>query len=479
MNLINLMTLGLPVSNENKSLSDQSCECEDHLDVEGEGFQNIESSSESEETHNSCILREGRYEGKFVSPNVVNLSKRNLSDAEISLLSKGLKFVPTPTSLNKAKIKEELEVFGRKLRLKWFFRNDDREFISNPFQKKSKFNPKRNDASIELYLSRLEEQILNIDTNINYSNLTKEERKALFSLRDDTSIIIKEADKGSAVVVWDREDYLAEAGKQLDDKNVYKKVTKEVEGSLIKTIKGVLGKIRKRGDISDSTLDYFLVNNPKLGRFYLLPKIHKRLHDIPGRPVISNSSYYTENISSFIEYHLKPLAQKVKSYIKDTNDFLKKLSALPPLPDNVILCTIDVVGLYPDIPHEGGLTAIKEALDKREDKSISTETLMELAECVLKNNIFEHNEDLYKQLRGTAIGTKMAPPYAVIFMGKIEEEFLETQSLKPMVWWRYIDDIFMLWQHGEQNLKVFLEALNCCHSTIKFTADYSKDSVNF
>ena len=63
----------------------------------------------------------------------------------------------------------------------------------------------------------MEEKILNIDTNVNYSNLTKE---------DDTYIVIKEADKGSAVVVWDREDHLAEAEKQLDDKNVYKKVTK-------------------------------------------------------------------------------------------------------------------------------------------------------------------------------------------------------------------------------------------------------------
>ena len=216
------------------------------------------------------------------------------SDAKISLLSKRLKFVPTPTSLNKAKIKEELEVFGRKLRLMWYFRNDDRETIINPFQKKSKFNLKRNDASKEIYLSGLEEETLNIDTNINYSNLTKEERKALYSPRDDTSIVIKEVDKGSAVVVWDREDYLAEAEKQLDDKNVYKKVTKEVEDSLEKTITEVLGKVRKRGDISDSTLDYFLVNNSKLGRFYLLPKIHKRLHKIPGRPVISNSSNYTE-----------------------------------------------------------------------------------------------------------------------------------------------------------------------------------------
>ena len=194
-------------------------------------------------------------------------------------------------------------------------------------------------------------------------------------------------------------------------------------------IKGVLGNVRKRGDISDKTLDYFLVNNPKLGRFYLLPKIDKRLHDVPGRPMISNSSYYTENISSFVEFHLKPLAQKVQSYIKDTNDFLKKLSNLPVLPDNVILCTIDVVGLYPNIPH----AAIKEALDKREDKSISTESILELAECVLKNNVFEHNEMFYKQLRGTAIGTKMAPPYAVVFMGKLEEDFIKGQRLKLMV----------------------------------------------
>ena len=64
-------------------------------------------------------------------------------------------------------------------------------------------------------------------------------------------------------------------------------------------------------------------------------------------------------------------------------------------------------------------------------------------------------------------------------MWKLEEEFLEAQSLKPIVWWRYIDDIVMLLQHGEENLKIILEALNCCHPTIKITADYSEHSVNF
>ena len=105
----------------------------------------------------------------------------------------------------------------------WHFRNDHREFDVNPFKKKSKFNPKW-DAAVEMYLSRLEEEILSLDEKISYSNLTKGERNALYLLQDDPSIIIKDADKGSAVVVWDREDFLREANSQLSDKDVYRKL---------------------------------------------------------------------------------------------------------------------------------------------------------------------------------------------------------------------------------------------------------------
>ena len=124
-----------------------------------------------------------------------------------------------------------------------------------------------------------------------------------------------------------------------------------------------------RGDIDEKTLEYFMVNNPKLGRFYLLPKIHKRLNSVPGRPVISNSGCFTENISAFLDYHLQPLAKKVRSYVKDTNDFLQKLASMEALLQDAILCTIDVVGLYPSIPHDEGLEALRTALDSRENQS--------------------------------------------------------------------------------------------------------------
>ena len=171
-----------------------------------------------------------------------------------------------------------------------------------------------------------------------------------------------------------------------------------------------------------------------------------------GRPVIPNARY-TENISAFLEFHRKPLAQKVKSYIKDTdtNDFLRKTASLPALPDDIFLCTIDVVGLYPNIPHDEGLKALRKLLESREDKTISRDSLIDLAECVLKNHIFEHNLSFFKELRETAIGTKMAPPYAIIFTGDLEERILQNFSFKPLV--RYTDTLMQFFYYGSMGRK--------------------------
>ena len=80
----------------------------------------------------------------------------------------------------------------------------------------------------------------------------------MYLLRDDLSIIIKKADKGSAMVVWDREDYLREANSQLSDQDVYREVKGDAEGPLMKVIKSVLRKITSRSKTSDETLEIFL-----------------------------------------------------------------------------------------------------------------------------------------------------------------------------------------------------------------------------
>ena len=105
---------------------------------------------------------------------------------------------------------------------------------------------------------------------------------------------------------------------------------------------------------------------------------------------LGDCGFFTENISLFLDFHLQPLAQKVKSYIKYTNYFLRKIKESAQLPENTIPSTTDVVGLYPNIPHEESLVFLKDFLGSRVDKQVTTDTFIELAELVLKNNIFEY-----------------------------------------------------------------------------------------
>ena len=171
--------------------------------------------------------------------------------------------------------------------------------------------------------------------------------------------------------------------------------------------------------------------------------------------------------------------QKGKSYIKDSNDFINKIRDISSITEGSLLVTADVVGLYLSIPHELGLEALKKALDNREVKPIPTKDLVNMAEFVLKNNYFEFNGECKQQISGTAIGTKFAPPNACIFMDQVETQFLQRQQFQPFVWFRYIDDIFFIWTHGEEHLELFLNNLNKFHPNLKFTYESSEKNVAF
>ena len=107
-NIANSVTLGNSFDNPKNYLNISS-------NFDKETFEEAHSHPSLEKSSNAATLLDGRYEGKFVSPNVINLSKRHLSKDKISLLSEGLKFIPIPKHINKALTKEELETYGRKL----------------------------------------------------------------------------------------------------------------------------------------------------------------------------------------------------------------------------------------------------------------------------------------------------------------------------------------------------------------------------
>jgi hypothetical protein len=115
-----------------------------------------------------------------------------------------------------------------------------------------------------------------------------------------------------------------------------------------------------------------------------------------GRPVISGCNSFTENMSLFVDYHAKNLVPKIPSYIQDTPDLLRKLEDWKnqTIPDDVFPVSINVVGLYTNIPHEEGLEIFRKALDKREEKTATTDILVEMLTKVLTTNIFEFNKEL-------------------------------------------------------------------------------------
>ena len=113
--------------------------------------------------------------------------------------------------------------------------------------------------------------------------------------------------------------------------------TENILSKLSKTSKRIFSSPKRRGFLTEKQMKYFTYEFKKatnFGKLYLLPKIHKRLHNVPGRPVISNCGSPTEKCSEFLDHHLKAIMQKGWSYIKDFGDFINKTRNLSTIHDN-------------------------------------------------------------------------------------------------------------------------------------------------
>ena len=119
---------------------------------------------------------------------------------------------------------------------------------------------------------------------------------ALKNLKGYEGIVIKETDRGSVLVVWGKMDYCKEALSQLLDCNIYEEIEDFSWAELNSRIDSLLSSLMSKGLIGKKYKEYLFVKKPRLGRFYFLPKKHKKLENVPGRPVISNCGTVTERI---------------------------------------------------------------------------------------------------------------------------------------------------------------------------------------
>ena len=114
-----------------------------------------------------------------------------------------------------------------------------------------------------------------------------------------------------------------------------------------------------------------------------------------------------------------------------------------------------------------------------ETSPIPTSILRKLFDIVLKCNVFSFNGQAYQQIQGMAMGTRMAPSYANLFMDRFERAFLAQEPIQPLVWKRYIDDILCIWTGSRSELDNFLDRLNRAHHSIKFTWSISNERIQF
>ena len=269
----------------------------------------------------------------------------------------------------------------------------------------------------------------------------------------------------------------------LSDEVIYEKIETDPTLPLAEAINKYVRHMNNKGIIDNVTKDYLSFkpgNMPRTQQLYFLKKIHK--NPIAVRPIVSGCGGPTEKISQLIDIHLQPHVPYIKSYIKDSGDLINILEKLD-LPSNCTLATIDVKALYLNIPHSEGIQAALNKLyyknNNSEDTPLPPETMSDLLKIVLTKNYFQFTDQIYHQIQGTAMGTKMAPAYANLFMAELEEKLLENYHTKPILWKRYIDDILCIWPGPQQDLTKFMDYLNKAHPTIKFTHESSRTSVDF
>lgn len=410
----------------------------------------------------------------------------SLTNDEINLLNKGLSFVPRAQKIDPFKTLDDAENFYRKVRLTAYFETKDEEDRVVPekndfnmyHEKLNIFTPKPGQfEGVDTFINGCRKAIKTKDLlkTVEQNNVNPGELAAIRTLKERQDIIIKEADKGGAVCVWRKDLYVAEGEKQLGDAKFYKQLEGDITNNIHKDVTSVISKLVDTKDLPQGAKS-LIVRAPRCALFYLLPKIHKI--GIPGRPVVSNVSCPTYLISKYLSNLLKPLVRKCPTYIKDTTDLLHKVASFKfdnDSPDNCLF-TMDIKGLYTNIPNGDGLNALKHYLDTRDNPSVSTTTLVRLAELVLKQNCFEFNGKYFSQINGTMMGTPFGVEYSCLAVAYQEKMIFEQYTgEKPILYLRYIDDVFGISTLPKGELDIFLQYVQDFHPSLKYTCDVAKE----
>lgn len=388
----------------------------------------------------------------------------------------------------KLQFQADMQNYHRKIKLATYFRNAPKK-IARPFVGPSIWSPP--DEKLSPDVKRLIKTDLDsFDAHFKLikekCNLSLSEQHALKELKRVKHIVIKPADKGSAVVILDRDQYIFEVERQLNDTMYYKKLTKPIYLDTIPLVEEILKQLKSKKFINGKQARYLRGDfEPRERRFYILPKIHKSPEKWtipfqlpPGRPIVSDCGSETYRTAEYLDFHLNPLASKHPSYVKDTYHFIEMVKNLT-VPSQSYFFSMDVNSLYTNIDIQAGLASVRKTFDKYPDPKRPDKELLQLLEINLMRNDFMFNGQYYLQIKGTAMGKKFAPAYANIFMANWEESVFAKCEHKPSHYFRYLDDIWGIWEGSKEQFQEFVDVLNSHDPSIKLEAEIHEQTIDF
>ena len=380
---------------------------------------------------------------------VHNYSSHELTPAQERLLQRGWQFCIEQRITNTINIKTDIEINILKLE----------EVCHSSVHKK--ICQQINNAATKM-LHQLKRKSIR--------NLGEDEWIALKELKNNNKIVICKADKGNAVVILNQSDYVSKMQSILNNKQFTRtknNLVKQKEAEMNKLIRELYNK-----KIINQNLFWQLhstsTSTPTL---YGQTKIHK--NDLPMRPIISSIGAYNYNLSKYLANKIAQCKPKSSSYIKDAFEFVRAIQQTTPTPKST-LCSFDIENLYTNVPVNETIELVLDTLYKSEKSTdLSTDRKMtrKLLQIAITAVPFRFQNEYYLQQDGVAMGSPLAPIMADVFMTKIETKLNRFSVNKPVLWLRYVDDIFCLFNTELNKILKFQERINNWHPNLKFTLE--------
>ena len=459
------------------------------------------SNNNDSETYEAIANEDG---GVKITTTIFNLSSFVLNDEQVALLDKGMKFTPTPKNFDSIEFKADLINLTNKMRWKRVWQGKTTKASQNNSivtRKSNKAPPKMYDMDAEALATQIE--CFKPQRNwSNTPNMPSDQYEALKMLIS-SDLCIKEADKGSGVVLMDLKFYQECIISMLNDRNTYE-ISDMDCGTLVK-------KVTKFVNTWSSVLnkeEILAVTKSEAysATIYGLPKIHKssiiqdtclktnarvvNVHnpvDLKFRPIVSCVNCPTTPLCIILNNILQPLLRKLKFCIKDTWDFLKRLPTH--VDEDCFVMVADIRSLYTNITTDSGIAAITYYYDQFPEtfqQRFTKRFVIELYVFCQENLFFSFDGTTYRQFTGTGMGRIYAPILANIKMAYDElklEEFIRT-NYSDMVanyflssYNRFLDDVAFRWRSSFPDMTPILIKMGQIDERIQYDFSSSLNEI--